>query len=206
MTTPETRAEKKERTRRALLDGTLELTKDSSFASVSLREIARSAGIVPTAFYRHFSSLEELALALVDEGMRALRLMLREARRSPGPANAHASLEILIRHVRANPELFRFLYRERYGGPPEVRRAIRTEIGLIVRDLTIDLSRIMDLRDWPTEDLQMAADLIVTTMTQAMAEFLDADDPRSEEDVALRTERQMRLIILGMAGWRPKPD
>lgn len=64
----ESRVERKERTRQALLEGTLALAADRGFAALSLREIARSAGIVPTAFYRHFASLDELGTALVDEG------------------------------------------------------------------------------------------------------------------------------------------
>ena len=36
---------------------------------------------MPTAFYRHFASLEELGLALVDESFASLRAMLRDVRR-----------------------------------------------------------------------------------------------------------------------------
>ena len=35
--------------------------------------------VVPTAFYRHFASMDELGLALVEESFRTLRTMLREA-------------------------------------------------------------------------------------------------------------------------------
>ena len=49
------------------------LLKDTSFGSLSLREVTREAGVVPTAFYRHFANMEELGLALVDESFRTLR-------------------------------------------------------------------------------------------------------------------------------------
>ena len=68
-----TRAEQKLRTRRALMDAALsQLSADRGFGSLSLREVAREAGIAPTSFYRHFSDLDELGLALVDEGGVAL--------------------------------------------------------------------------------------------------------------------------------------
>ena len=51
---------RKERTRADLLHAALLLLKDNSFGSLSLREVTREAGVVPTAFYRHFSSMEEL--------------------------------------------------------------------------------------------------------------------------------------------------
>ena len=63
-----TRSEQKEKTRRAIIDAAIaQLGVEKSFASLSLREVAREAGIAPTSFYRHFKDMEELGLTLVDE-------------------------------------------------------------------------------------------------------------------------------------------
>ena len=67
----ESRAERKERTRRAILDAALALAADSNLAAISLRQVAKQVGVVPTAFYRHFGSLELVAQALVDESYRS---------------------------------------------------------------------------------------------------------------------------------------
>jgi AcrR family transcriptional regulator len=49
------RSERKDLTRTNLLQAALTLMgKGRSFTSLALREIAREAGVVPTAFYRHF--------------------------------------------------------------------------------------------------------------------------------------------------------
>lgn len=202
MTASESRAERKERTRAALLDGALGLLADRNLAGLSLREVARSAGIVPTAFYRHFASMDELGVALVEDSMRMLRRMLREARRDPTPRDARTSLDILIRQVRANEGQFRFLSRERYGGVTEVRRAIASELRLFASELSTDLGRIPTLRDWSTRDLDMAADLIVSVMMTTVIDLLEAD-PRDEDAVVDRAERQLRLVVIGMGGWRP---
>lgn len=205
VTEPGTRAERKERTRQALIDGTLELLRDRSFASVSLREVSRSAGIVPTAFYRHFASMEDLGVALVEDSMRMLRQMLRDARKDPTVKNATESLRILVRQVRNHEEQFRFLARERYGGVTEVRRAFATELRMFVSELTIDLSRMPGLETWDVDDLEMAADLIVSTMLTATVGLLEIDRPgsRNEQDLLRRTEQQVRLIVLGMGAWKP---
>lgn len=202
---PESRAARKERTRTALLDGTLDLLADRSFASVSLREVARTAGIVPTAFYRHFASIEDLGVALVEESMRMLRQMLRDARRTPSVKGADESLDILLRQVRSHEGQFRFLSRERYGGVTEVRRAISTEMRLFVSELTIDLSHMPGMGRWASEDLEVAADLIVTTMFSTVVELLETgrSGGRSEREVLGRAKIQLRLIALGMAGWKP---
>lgn len=201
----ETRAQRKERTRQALLDRALELHADRSFASVSLREVARAAGIVPTAFYRHFASMDELGVALAEDSMRVLRRMLRDARRTPSTRNAPDSLDILVRQVRAHEAEFRFVARERYGGVPEVRRAIATELRLFVSELTIDLGRMPALRDWDVEDLEMAADLIVQAMLAAVVDLLEVDHPGSAAERAVidRTQKQLRLITIGIGGWKP---
>ena len=65
--TPEsaTRQERKQLTRQALLDAALELLEEQSFSSLSLRQVTGAAGVVPTAFYRHFDDMEKLGLALI---------------------------------------------------------------------------------------------------------------------------------------------
>jgi len=55
------RAIQKEKTRRALVNAAFnQLSAEKSFSNLSLREVAREAGIAPTSFYRHFSDMDEL--------------------------------------------------------------------------------------------------------------------------------------------------
>lgn len=209
VTDARTRAERKERTRQRLLDVTLHLIAERSLASISLREVARDAGIVPTAFYRHYPSMDMLGVDLVDECMRPLRQMIRETRRGrPAHTDIIAStVDILARQVREHPDQFRFLTRERYGGVAAVRRAIATELRMFTSDLTVDLARLTAGFDWTTDDLEMAADLMVAAMLSTVLVLLEVDD-RHPEDVAYRLDvarRQLRLIVLGMGAWRSKP-
>ena len=204
MTRPSSRAEQKERTRQEILDRALELAEDRTFASLSLREIARAANVVPTALYRHFPSLEQIGLNLVDDGVRALRPMLREARRTEGSIDK--SVDVLFTHVRENRTLFRFLHRERFSGSGQVQRSIEMEMRLIASELTIDLSRNKYLQDWRSEDLDMAANLIVTAVLDSIMSFINAEQlgPRAEDEVVNRIKRQLRLILAGMGAWKPR--
>lgn len=199
-----TRMERKERTRQALLDGTLALAAERGFGALSLREIARSAGIVPTAFYRHFASLDDLGAALVDEGIRALRLALRQLRRTPD-ARLSETVRFVFEQVATKRELFGFITRERRGGSAALQQAIALELQLIVRELVVDLSRIPELDSWPPEDLELAADLIVSTVADCIADYVAAT-PRDHPAIIDRTIRQVRLIALGMSAWRPSKD
>ena len=140
----ETRGERKERTRRAILDAALQLTDDTSLVALSLRRVAKEVGIVPTAFYRHFDSVESLGLALVDESFVSLRALLREVwLRSPQFQDyIDGSLPVVAEHVRGHRAHYAFIARERVAGPPRVREAIRHEIELITRELATDVARV----------------------------------------------------------------
>jgi AcrR family transcriptional regulator len=202
------RAERKERTRQKLLDVTLALIADRSLASISLREVARDAGIVPTAFYRHFESMDALGVELVYESMGALRQMVRDARRGRTQHGdiIKETVATLAEQVRSHPDQFRFLSRERYGGIGAVRRAIETELRLFTSDLAIDLARLTAGSEWTTEDLEMAADLMIAAMLAAVMALLETNGRRQlERDILDRAERQLRLIALGMASWRSRP-
>ena len=205
----ESRADKKNRTRQALLDTTLELVSQRSFSSISLREVARGAGIVPTAFYRHFASMEDLGVTLVEDSMRILRRTLREGRRDVAQRQAlpttQNSLAILLRHVHENESAYRFLVREQHGGVAEIRRAIDTELRLFSKELAIDISRIPALAQWSAEDLELVADLIVTIILTSVADVLDRDyrGREAEAEIVARTERQLVMVFLGMGQWRP---
>ena len=206
---PPTRAERKERTRQRLLEVTFRLIADRSLASISLREVAREAGIVPTAFYRHYASMDELGVDLVDEAMRPLRQMIRDARRGRA---AHGDIisetvAVLAKHVREHPDQFRFLIRERYGGVGTVRRAIATELRLFTSDLTVDLARLTAGYDWSTEDLEMAAGLMIAAMLSTVMDLLEVDQRHPDDEAVLlgQAERRLRLIALGMGQWRSKP-
>lgn len=204
--TPITRREQKERTRVALLDAALQLLEHKSFGSLGLREVAREAGVVPTAFYRHFDSMEELGLALIDDSFRTLRRMIRDARSQDLAFEhvIHDSVEILVRHVHAHRQHFRFVARERSSGMPVLRQAIRAEIRLFSSELATDLARFPFLDSWSTEDLGVLATLIVNTMVSTAEEIVEASSgrPEVEQEVIRRAEKQLLLIALGVPAWR----
>ena len=201
-----TRAEQKERTRIALLDAALRLLEHRGFGSLGLREVTREAGVVPTAFYRHFDSMEELGLALIDDSFRTLRRMIRDARAEPLAYEhvIHSSAEILVRHVHAHRLHFRFIARERSSGVPALRQAIRAEIRLFTSELATDLARFPFLDRWSTEDLGVLATLIVNTMVSTAEAIVDAPSgrPEAEREIVHNAEKQLRLIVLGVPAWR----
>ncbi len=178
-----------------------------SFDALSLRSVARAAGVVPAAFYRHFASMDELGLALVEESFRTLRAMLREAREGGLPPEhmIRRSVEILTGYAREHRQHFAFIARVRSTGNGVLRHAIRSEIRLFTSELATDLARFPILREWSTEDLQMLAGLMVNTMIATVEAILDVPTvaaPEAEAEIARVTEKQLRLMLLGVPSWR----
>lgn len=197
-----TRQERKKRTRQAILDAAWRLVEQRSFAGVSLREVAKEAGIVPTAFYRHFASMDELGISLVEESMRSMRAMVRDARKTMTEDAIRSSVAALYHAVRGNEAPFRFLSRERYGGVGPVRAAIATELRLFVSELAIDLGRVEGMAAWSSEDLRMAADLIVTAMLGVVMNLVDARSTDEDEELLDTARKQLRLVFIGARSWR----
>jgi AcrR family transcriptional regulator len=201
-----TQAERRRQTRQALMEAALlGIDAGHSFDSLSLRSVARAAGVVPTAFYRHFESMDELGLALVEESFRTLRTMLREARETPQPEHIiRRSVQILMDHVRAHRRHFVFVVRVGYTGNVVLRHAVRSEIRLFTSELATDLARFPVLREWSTSDLQMIAGLFVNTMISTVGAMLDAPvaAPEAEVEIARVAEKQLLLILLGVPAWR----
>ena len=207
-----TRVEQKERTRRAILDAALELSDESTLAALSLRQVAKEVGIVPTAFYRHFDSIESLGLALVDESFVSLRAMLRDIRRGDASTGTPSlasivdrSVETLQGHVRQQRSHFLFIARERAAGPPSVREAIRHEIELCERELATDLARLPGTDGWSAEDLRVLSNLLVTAMVATAEQIMEAAGrPDAEKQIAENARTQLRMVLIGALNWRSR--
>jgi AcrR family transcriptional regulator len=201
---PLSREERKEATRQAIVAAGLRLLEERSFSALSLREVTREAGIVPAAFYRHFESMEALGLVLIDESFRSLRDMLRGARAGKlDPKRViESSVDILIDGVNERREHWRFIGRERSSGVSVLRYAIRTEIRLITSELAIDLARFPGLNTWSGEDLNILASLFVNSMIVIAEAIEDAHDQAALDEIKRVAVKQLRMIAVGVAGWR----
>ena len=200
------RQEQKEQTREALLDAALELSQEAGFAQVSLRQVARSAGVVPTAFYRHFDSMDEVGLALVERSFATLRQLMRDAQRDPDLFTdlISSSIDILVASVKDNREHFAFVARERLGGSAPVREAIQRELELFVSETALTIRLLPVVSAWNTEDVMALSGLFVRNMVFRAEQVLAMPAGRAdlEADLKRKMRREMLMIVFGVANWR----
>lgn len=198
---PISRRKQKEDTRNRLLAAALELSEDRSLSSLSLRETAREAGVVPTAFYRHFDDVESLGLALVDQSLEKLWELVDSARTPTGSGLTGPEMAAaLLAHVRDHRRHFRFLARERFGSLASLRLAIGRQLQRFTDDLAADLGRTPALSGQQSSRLDAVAALIMTIMIRAVEDFLEApeDDPELERKILARTEVQFEVVAAGL--------
>ncbi|WP_199065400.1 TetR family transcriptional regulator [Chitinimonas sp. BJB300] len=201
------RAEKKLQTRQALLDAALLLMESGrGFSGLSLREVTREVGIVPTAFYRHFPDMERLGLALVEEVSSSFREAIRLVRSNQFEhlGAISASVQIFVDYVVAHRQLFLFLAREQYGGSTVIRQAIKEIQQRFIADLVDDLKQMPKQRHLNLDDLDVLADLIVKTVFSTLPELINPLDleSHSQELAQDRLESKLRFIFMGAKYWR----
>ncbi len=99
--------------RDALLQATLDLIRTEGIGAVSLRRVARAAGVSPGAPYHHFPDRAALLTALADEGFRNLATALRNTEAAAEtPAEAlPALIETYVHFAHDNPAHFQLMFR-----------------------------------------------------------------------------------------------
>lgn len=189
------RLQQKEKTRRAIIDSAInQLSEEKSFASLSLREVARQAGIAPTSFYRHFKDMEELGLTLVDESGLALRQIMRKARqrfKKKGSVIV-TSVKTFFEFTETNPNIFRLLFHERSGTTKALRNAVAREIEYFIVELTDYIQAL----EYDKESAYTQAEAMVAVIFNAGAESI-ASRPSQRKERERRAILQLRYIATG---------
>lgn len=211
------RDERKQQSRQALLDAALILsTSGRSFSSISLREVAREVGLVPTAFYRHFQDMDELGKELVDQ----VSLYLKNVLHQLGKALAHpeaktkTSMELFFEAVSTSPQQWIFMIAERWGGSEAVRRAIAREIDFLNDDLANDLKKFEIVKNVHDENnLKVITNILINlSFTWAMS-WISLSRQYSGIELELQkmvlkkqAVTQIQLIFKGINHWESSPN
>ncbi|USD65406.1 HTH-type transcriptional repressor FabR [Vibrio sp. SCSIO 43136] len=198
------RAQQKEKTRRSLIDAAFsQLSADRSFSNLSLREVAREAGIAPTSFYRHFKDMDELGLTMVDEGGLLLRQLMRQARQRivKGGSVIRTSVETFMEFIESSPNVFRLLLRERSGTSAAFRAAVGRELHHFVAELTDYLESTGLTR----EEAAIQADASVTLVFSSGADALDLTTAERKA-LSEKLVAQLRIVAKGADTYRKERE
>jgi AcrR family transcriptional regulator len=168
-----------------------------SVSSLSLREVAREAGIAPNSFYRQFRDVDELAVALIDLAGQSLRKIVGAARQRASNAGiVRGSVEAFMEQVRADDRLLHVLLREGTVGSDAFKRAVDRELTFFEDELRADLVRLAARHDETLDDPDLAARAITRLVFAMGATALDLP-PERDPELVTQLSKMVRMIIAG---------
>jgi AcrR family transcriptional regulator len=169
-----------------------------SVSSLSLREVAREAGIAPNSFYRQFRDMDELAVALIDLAGRSLRKIVGAARQRVKTERSmvRASVEAFIEQVRADDKLLHVLLREGTVGSDAFKQAVDRELSFFEDELRIDLIRLTAADGAVLHQPELVAKGI-TRLAFAMGATAMDLPPQRDPELIEQLSELVRMIIAG---------
>jgi TetR/AcrR family transcriptional regulator, fatty acid biosynthesis regulator len=205
--------EQKEKTSQALIQSALELCAEEGYASLSLRSVARKAGIAPTSFYRHFREIDELGVAMVDQAKELLNDCLERARekmkfpvvkQKDSPPHLLESIDRIARPFaetffdlfNKNSQLLHLFFQEQTGSSKTMRKAISDAMDQLNGILAEILKRLTKTSGYGFGDTELIAEAMVTLVIHSGLEMLT--NQKSDPDIITgRAIQKLNLLLLG---------
>jgi len=169
-----------------------------SISTLSLREVAREAGIAPNSFYRHFRDMDELAIALIDQAGGSLRLIVGAARQRASVERSiiRTSVESFMEQLNTNEALLHILLREGSVGSPAFKQAVERELHFFEEELCTDLIRVGLAKNKPLFEPAIVAKGM-TRLVFAMG-TMALDLPRERHvEITEPTILMLRMMLTG---------
>ncbi len=169
-----------------------------SVSSLSLREVAREAGIAPNSFYRQFRDMDELAVALIDRAGSSLRQIIGEARQraTVDRSVVRGSVEAFMEQLQRDDKLLHILLREGSVGSDAFKQAVDRQLSYFEDELRHDLVRLAKANDTGLFEPGLTAKAItrlVFTMGAAAMDMPQSEQGRLTEELIL----MVRMIVAG---------
>ena len=206
--------------KRLLIEAALKLTATTrSLSALSLREVAREAGLNPNTFYRHFNNFDDLGLAIIREMPQELRQPLRDLRReaadsvSKGTAvswqenpklNLLRSMEVtrvtvklFFDYVEDHPNAFILGVRELHGASPVMRNALRSMMNDFAQDIAEDIQILNLLPEVNQATLLDIAEVIGREMFLLSMDYIEQPEQRSQ--ICEKAQRLITSLTVGHA-------
>lgn len=187
----------------ALLDAGERLLVEKGVAAISLRDVARSAGVSHTAPYRHFSNKAALLRALARRGFEELNRELDNAGvcNLPGPEQQLVGISVTyVSFALANQDKLRLMFSDVVdaGGDPGFLQTARAVNELLVEVFNTGTG----LGIFRRRDASELA-LVAWTSMHGLASLLIAGsldtDPRDTEQLSELVRRIFRNIFYGIS-------
>lgn len=170
-----------------------------SVSTLSLREVAREAGIAPNSFYRQFRDMDELAVALIALAGQSLRRIVGAARHRADQNNrgiVRGSVQTFMEQMRADDRLLHVLLREGTVGSDAFKDAVDRELMTFEDELRHDLVRLAAKDGVVLHEPALVAKAITRLVFAMGATALDSPPERDRELIG-QVSTMVTMILAG---------
>lgn len=198
---PLRRADRKQETRRRILDAALHLVETGrSPDALGLREVARAAGMAAPSIYNHFADMDALGLALVDDALIRLRAIARSARSEMAQSDTQAVLKLLLKqfllYMNKYESVLRLLIMQWFNPNPEFRKTIRRELAMMQEDLAENMREAAAEKGMTRSDYDTESEAVLSLLIVYVLDALDLDRQKREERLE-KVEKQLLMLVRG---------
>jgi len=169
-----------------------------SVSSLSLREVAREAGIAPNSFYRQFRDIDELAVTLIDMAGASLRQIIGRARKRARAEQSvvNSSVEAFMEQLQADDKLLHILLREGTVGSDAFKQAVDRQLNFFEEELRLDLIRLARAGRTGLHEPALTAKAITRLVFAMGASAMDLP-PEKLPEFTQQVIVMVRMIITG---------
>ncbi len=200
----------KEKTSQALIQAALELCEDEGYASLSLRSVARKAGIAPTSFYRHFREIDEMGVEMVAQAKVVLDDFLAQARKKmtfpaiktdDDPVKSVECItrpfaETFISVMGKDSQLVHLFFQEKTGSAEDLRDAIFEATDQLTELLAEDLNQLCETSKNNLGDVSLIAETMLTIVSACGMEMIVRPDAKPKT-ITGRAILKLNLLLMG---------
>jgi AcrR family transcriptional regulator len=200
--------EQTRKTRQSLIEAALELSSEEGFASLSLRSVARKAGIAPTSFYRHFRDMDELGTELIDELVPVLQEYLEQIQiqlkeisvsekiKESGYKNIlFVIVKNFIECVNNHLSLIHLIFQIRTGSSEKLRKLVIQVTSKLSRNIEEHLQQHLTQNNQNFKNINFVSESILEFMV--IGSFVLLNEKKDLEKITKQIIEKSHMLLLG---------
>ena len=127
------------RTRRLLREALVSLMLEKDYASISIKEVTERAEVAYITFFRHFESLDQLLMEVLDEGLAELISHIETLAQRSESSALETEGRLIFEYIQEKSDLTRILLKSQ--GVTRVRKRVVRNVAVIFQKSCMPLAK-----------------------------------------------------------------
>jgi len=128
------------RTRRMLRDALVSLILEKDFLSISIKDITERAEVAYITFFRHYESLDQLLMEVLDEGLAELMSHIETLAKQSNTPALETEGRLIFEYIGQKADLFHILLKSQ--SVTRVRKKVVRNISVVFQKSCVPLERL----------------------------------------------------------------